>query len=421
MQQALTAHRQVATENRVVKSILVVDDSLAQRKILMAILGRWGYRVLEAASGAEALEVCDQLQPDLVISDWLMPGMSGLEFCLEFKSMPRDKYGYFILVTSKSGKEDIAKGLDAGADDFVTKPVDPSELRARIAAGDRILRMERELTEKNQMISSTLDEVQRLHDALSKDLLQAKEFQQSLIREHYRDFGAAELSLILRSSGPVGGDLVGMFPIPDGKVGFYGIDVSGHGISSALMTARLAGYLSAGTPDQNIAFRQTETGEYVLRSPAETIRVLNNLVLQEMSTEHYFTLLLAIYDPVDGRVTMSQAGHPYPLVQHACGRVELVGPGGVPVGLIENATYEDFDITLAPGDRVLVYSDGIVEQPDKSGSFTGDGWLCQVMANLAEQRGGACLDAVMAQLEDYAKTKVFEDDASAILLEVKPT
>ena len=137
----------------------------------------------------------------------MMPGMTGPEFCREFRQMTRDSYGYFILLTSKSEKDAIAHGLDAGADDFLTKPVNAGELRARISAGERILRMERELTEKNRLISSTLDELQAVYDSLDNDLIEAKKLQQSLVSDRYRDFGSAEVSMLLQSCGHVGGDL----------------------------------------------------------------------------------------------------------------------------------------------------------------------------------------------------------------------
>ena len=171
--------------------VLVVDDSRLQRRILTASLTRWGYRVSEASTGQEALDTCRRDPPDLVISDWMMPGMDGLEFCQAFRRMPRDDYSYFILLTSKSEKEAVALGLDCGADDFLTKPVNPVELRARISAGARIIDMQRQLTEKNRLIRSTLHELQALYDALDSDLIEAKKLQQSLVRERHRDFGAA--------------------------------------------------------------------------------------------------------------------------------------------------------------------------------------------------------------------------------------
>ncbi|MEO5614655.1 MAG: response regulator, partial [Cypionkella sp.] len=95
-------------------------------------LSRWGYQVTEAASGDEALALCLLQDFDIVLSDWMMPGMTGLEFCKAFRALPREGYGYFILLTSKSEKAEIADGLENGADDFLTKPVSADELRARL-------------------------------------------------------------------------------------------------------------------------------------------------------------------------------------------------------------------------------------------------------------------------------------------------
>ncbi|MDF1668059.1 MAG: fused response regulator/phosphatase [Roseovarius sp.] len=408
-------------EGAVIRDVLVVDDSRLQRKILSASLKKWGFCVREADDAAMALKMCEDVPPDLVLSDWMMPGMNGLEFCRAFRAMPRERYGYFILLTSKSEKNEIANGLDAGADDFLTKPVNAPELRARIAAGERILQMERELGDKNRLIKSTLDELQKLYDSLDNDLIEAKKLQQSLVSDKYRDFGYAEVSLLLQSSGHVGGDLVGMFPINDTRVGIYGIDVSGHGISSALMTARLAGYLSASAPDQNVALVKSAFGGYTSRPPAETIATLNQLILEEMETELYFTLLLAEVHLDTGRVIMAQAGHPSPAIQRANGTVEIDGPGGLPVGLIEGATYDQFEVTLHPGDRLLIQSDGMVECADLDGNLLGEDGLARILASLKQTRGRACLESIIWKLNEYASDRDFDDDVSAVLLEFKPS
>ncbi len=408
-------------KNSAIRSVLVVDDSRAQRRILCACLQRWGFAVREAESGIEALEICRDHPPDLVLSDWMMPGMDGLDFCREFRATPRDSYGYFILLTSKSGKEEIAHGLDAGADDFLTKPVNASELRARIAAGDRILRMEREVNEKNRLVKSTLDELQSLYDALDSDLIEAKKLQQSLVSDRYRDFGPADVSLLLRSSGHVGGDLVGFFPIGATRVGLYGIDVSGHGISSALMTARLAGYLSAVTPDQNLALRRMPDGSFVSKPPSETLAALNQLILNEMETEHYFTMLLADVDLASGKVIMAQAGHPYPAIQRANGQVEFIGDGGLPVGLIDGAEYRDFEVSMAPGDRLMIHSDGVVECAAPDATLLDDQGLAQILRELRQTRGMACLESLIWKLVEFAQNDDLADDVSAVLLEFKPS
>jgi sigma-B regulation protein RsbU (phosphoserine phosphatase) len=401
----------------VMQLAMVVDDSKLQRRILSASLKKWGFEVVEASSGPDAIEKCKERLPDLVLSDWVMPGMSGLQFCREFRMLSETQYGYFILLTSKSEKAEVAKGLDSGADDFLSKPVDVDELRARISAGERILEMQRQLIDKNLIITHTLDELQRVYDLLDKDLIEAKKLQQSLVRERTRDFDGGKLSLLLRSSGHVGGDLVGFFPVNDTKLGLFGIDVSGHGISSALMTARLAGYLSAAVPDQNIALVSCADGTFSMRPPDEVVRELNALVLSEMETEHYFTLLMAEVDLDTGNVLICQAGHPHPVVQRRDGQIEQDGLGGFPVGLLAGVEYEKFQVNLSPGDRLLILSDGVTECPDPSGIMIEEEGLAEMLFELRDVTGPPLLEAIVWKLSEFAGHADFPDDVSGILFE----
>ncbi len=231
-----------------------------QLKIVSSMLKRWGFEVLQAESGEAALEICKRDAPDVILSDWMMPGMDGPEFCRRFRDLPGDGYGYFILLTSKSEKEAVAHGLDAGADDFLTKPVHAEELRARINAGARVVSMERELSDKNRVISETLAKLQAVYDAIDADLRQARRIQEALVPERVGVFGTSRMSLLLKPCGHVGGDLVGMFSPDAEHIGAYSIDVSGHGITSALVTARVAGYLSSAYPDQNLALDRGPAG-----------------------------------------------------------------------------------------------------------------------------------------------------------------
>lgn len=417
--QNLRSQIQAIPERGVVNNVLIVDDSRAQRRILSSYLGRWGYHVYEAGTGEEALELCQTEVIDLIVSDWMMPGMNGLEFCQAFRGLDRAHYGYFILLTSKSEKAEVAQGLDGGADDFLTKPVAGDELLARIRAGERILRMERELTEKNRLVSSTLSEISDLYDALDRDLIEARKLQQSLVRERYRDFETATVSMLLRPSGHVGGDLVGFFPINDRQIGIFSIDVSGHGVASALMTARLAAYLTGSTPDQNIAIRLSETGDFVAANPSDVAAALNTLMLREMDTDLYFTMLLGHFDRVTGEFVMTQCGHPSPVVQKSDGTIEFVGDGGLPIGLIPNAAYEDVSVTLTPGDRIFVFSDGVTECPDGHDGMLGEEGLVNLLHKSSGETGNAFFETLMWDLSDYNQEQDFPDDISAILLEHK--
>ncbi len=397
--------------------VLIVDDSKLHRRILSSSVKRWGFKVFEAASGEEAIKICDSIAPDIVISDWMMPGMNGLEFCDAFRMITTDRYGYFILLSSKGEKNEVAMGLEAGADDFLTKPVDANELRARIAAGERILRMQRELTEKNRLITDTLSELQRLYVSLDNDLLEAKKLQQSLVKDKYKSFVTGEVSLLLQSSGHVGGDLVGYFPAGENHLGLFSLDVSGHGISSALMTARLAGYLSAFAPDQNVALTRAADGAYNFLPPERVIAALNELVLDEMETEHYFTLMLADVNLATGHVRMSQAGHPHPAIQRADGRIEQNGPGGFPVGLLPGISFTQFEAQLEPGDRLFLLSDGITECPAKDGNMLEEAGLGRLLTELKDTTGPAVFEAMLRKLANFSGTQDFPDDVSGVMFE----
>ncbi|WP_295534075.1 SpoIIE family protein phosphatase [uncultured Thioclava sp.] len=389
------------------RRVLVVDDSRMQRRILTAQLSRSGYEVIEAASAEEALPICAKCEPDIVISDWMMAGMNGPDFCRAFRQMTRSSYGYFILLTSKTDKTDVSHGLESGADDFLSKPVNGEELRARLVAGRRILAMQEELSAKNALLRAS-------QDAIERDLQEARKLQQSLVRERHRSFGSAEVALMLRPAGHVGGDLVGFFPINARRVGLYGIDVSGHGITSAVMMARLAGYLSGAMPAQNIAMVESEFGIYEGRPPAELAEMLNELVLEEMQTESYFTLVYSDIDLVTGRVELVQAGHPYPVVQRQSGDIEFLGEGGLPVGLIPGARYRSINTVLAPGDRLILLSDGMTEATNRAGKMIDHAGLSAIFTKFAQLRGRAFLDAVFWDLENYTDAQM-EDDVSAVI------
>ena len=400
------------------RHVLVVDDSRAQRHILSMQLRRWGYRVTESESAEGALGLCATEDFDIVISDWMMPGMTGLEFCARFRTLGRENYGYFVLLTSKSETTEIADGLEAGADDFLAKPVAGNELRARLRAGERMLAMQAEVLAKNKVIVTTLTELQKLYDSLDRDLIEARKLQQTLIRDRVRDYGWAKASLMLRNSGRVGGDLVGSFRVDDNRVAVYSIDVSGHGVASAMMTARLAGFLTGSSPEQNLAFQNGPAGGQILLPPEDVAERFNRLMLEEIQAEQYFTMVFAVVDRAAGRLSLVQAGHPHPMLIRASGDVLRLGDGGLPIGLIANATYDRQEVTVAPGDRLVLVSDGFTECPLPGGGDFGEEGLTESLHRSAGMAGADILEALAWDLAQKSGLEVFPDDLSGVVLDL---
>lgn len=406
-----------AQDTDTLPQVLVVDDSRAQRRVLALQLARWGYSVTEAASGEEAMALVAQTDFGLILSDWMMPGMTGLEFCKAYRALPREFYGYFILLTSKTEKTEVADGLENGADDFLSKPVSFDELRARLRAGQRILSMQAELVEKNRMVGAALGQLQKVYDSLDRDLIEARKLQQTLVRDRFRDFGAARVSLMLRPSGHVGGDLVGSFPIDSRRLAVYSVDVSGHGVASAMMTARLAGLLSGSSPDQNIALRQMPDGSRGAYSPEEVAARLNRVMIEDIQVDQYFTMAYAEVDLTSGATRMVQAGHPYPLVLSPGGATRVLGMGGMPIGLIEGAEFALTEFRLVPGERLVILSDGVTECQDATAAELGTEGLQRLLAKNETMPSPTLLEALIWDLSAFAGRDDFADDVSGLIVD----
>lgn len=147
--------------------ILIAEDDATSRRLLESTLARCGYEVIAASDGSEAWDLLQQPDPPrLAILDWMMPGRDGIDICRELRRESRPFYVYVLLVTTKTRTEDIVFGLEAGADDYLTKPYDPHELRCRVKSGERLLGLEGALARKVQELQEALSHVKQLQGLL---------------------------------------------------------------------------------------------------------------------------------------------------------------------------------------------------------------------------------------------------------------
>ena len=385
------------------RTVLLADADGGHRRMMRSHLERAGYEVTEAGDGATALTLCRQREPDLILSDWMLPVLSGLDLCRAHRGLERQGYGYFILLAARSDSDDIAMGLRAGADDFLIKPIAEAELLARIIAAERVLDMRDSLDAANQELHQTLDALRATQDQMNNDLREARKLQQGLVRERQRRFGPMRVSLLMRPAGMIGGDLVGFHQLDTETVGLHAVDVSGHGVASALLTARLAAQIDALAQGRRL-------------TPRQVVAALNDMMLDGPLSDSYLTMVYAQLHLPTGRVRLVQAGHPHPVVQRSDGTILQLGHGGLPVGVIAGARFDEIDVVLEPGDRMLIVSDGITDVVNRKGEMLGDEGLRTVLRLNAPLSGFSLLESMSWSVSEFSNGER-ADDSSALLLE----
>ncbi|KAA3621346.1 MAG: fused response regulator/phosphatase [Proteobacteria bacterium] len=386
--------------------ILVVDDTLSVRLVLASLLRKWGHEIVEAADGEAAWRILENDPVRLVISDWMMPELDGPGLCRRIRGADFDEYIYIILLTSRDDESDLVEGMSAGADDFVTKPFSRNELEVRIKAGIRVLELQARLARNNRELSEALGIVRR-------DLEAAARTQFNLLPESAARFGSARFDWLYCPSTYIGGDFIGYFALDDHRVAFYIIDVSGHGVPSALISATLSKYI---TPDFcRHAARDIAAGDD--DAPARVVSLLNREFQNHGDDDFYFTMLYGVHDHRNGETRLCQAAHPCPLLLRRDGQVRELGDGGMPVAMLDFASYESFGVTLQPGDRLILYSDGVTECASQSGELYGEERFRAFLSRNFQSASSDILDTLRTELEHWSGGEGFGDDVSVLALE----
>ena len=368
-----------------------------------------GYRIKEAPDGRAALDMLSRQDFNLVITDWMMPRMDGITLIRAIRARASNSYVYCIMLTASSDFDTLVSAMEAGVDDFLAKPLHAVELGARLRAAERVLALEsglalrnRRLAEANAQFESEL----RMARALQIDALPLP-----------AQFDSLRFDGMLEASSYVGGDSYDFFTLGPGYVGFHLIDVSGHGVAAAMLAFNVQHQLLAAS--QQLAASMLAAGAGVEAAAIAVVSELNRRMLQMHEADHYLTMVYGIADLKTAAVALVQAGHPPPLLaKPGSDRFLPIGDGGLPVGILPEAEYEAHLVSLAPGARLVLYSDGVTECEDAGGQNFG---IARLQALLAQQSGqplAASRPALLAALHSWCEGDSFDDDVSFLVLEV---
>ena len=331
--------------------VLIAEDAAVMRLKLKRFLEQeMGVEVIVAEDGDQAWDIFREEDVRFVISDWMMPGYDGPELCQRIRGLSGRPYTYFILVTSKTEKEDLLEGMASGADDYVTKPYDEAELKSRVTAGFRVVQLEQTLAEKTVQLEEALHSASLVQQRMLPD--------RNRLAALKHEYG---LDVVYRyvSSESVGGDVLGMTEKQDGVLALFLADVSGHGIAASMAAVSLQTYLFT-------LLRETD-------NPLEIAKRTNAFCSQELPEHLYATFVYLYLDTRLGSGWVLVAGHPPVLHLMSDGRAILHESAIPPMGLFDELP-DDISVdefALAPGERFLVYTDGVIETRDSAGRFFG--------------------------------------------------
>lgn len=398
--------------------ILIAEDERITRATLARHLTAWGHDVVAAEDGQDAWEkFCADGKFDIVITDWEMPRVSGVEFVTRIRAGPCDAYTYVIMLTSRQEKSDIVGGIEAGADDYVSKPFDQNELRVRLLAGERIVRLERALQRQNAELRDANERIRFGLDAAAR-------VQQSMLPR--RDVVTPHVCTAWRyvPTDELAGDAIGLHLLDDRYLVAYVLDVSGHGVPAALLSVTAMHALEPDPAEtsllRDVAARGDGQSFGTVQRPARIAAELNRRFRAAETDGRFLTMALCVLDTFDGRMQLTSAGHPTPLLLRGRESIAVPDAGGLPIAIFEVADYADELMQLRPGDRLCLFSDGIHEQtggPSDVEEPFGFERLKESVASRVDQSLKQVVDGVVDDLTNWAGSQSFTDDVSVALIE----
>jgi sigma-B regulation protein RsbU (phosphoserine phosphatase) len=379
-------------------ALLIVDDNEDNRYTLTRRLQREGYsNFTTAADGEQALELLGKQRFDLVLLDVMMPGLNGYEVLQRMHADSRLRHVPVIMISALDEIDSVIRCIELGAEDYLSKPFNPTLLRARVGAS----------LEKKRM----RDEIVSYLDQIECELQAARQIQLSMVPTEFLDptpERPVEVYATLEPARRVGGDLYDFFWGEDGRMYFVVADVSDKGAPAALFMARTK------TMIRLVSTLYRLPGG-VRMEPHQIIEKVNEGLSLENEQGMFVTVFLGILDPATSTLSFSNAGHNLPYLLRASDGVSaLNGARGKPLGIRPTFTYQSESLKLAPGDGLFVYTDGITEALNAANELFSEERLEQALKPLAAASASDVVSGVMERVRAFAANAVQADDIAAM-------
>ena len=397
------------------QTILAVDDDVDILDLLEISLDSDGYNVITAVNGLDAIEKAKSHVPDLILLDLMMPKMDGFEVIGNLRSNSQTRAIPVIMLTARALINEKLQGLDAGADDYITKPFDLKELTARIKA---VLGRTQPTKYINPLIGAMGDWFSETGvEQLAAHLKTAATIQQRLLPQAPPNLPGFDISGVLRSSTSVSGDFYDFIPFDDGCLGIVIADVRGKGIPAALLMVMIRTAL-------RLVCRQES-------SPAAVIKSINDLLVIDTEPDLFATMVYGILDPKTLSFTYSNAGHCPPLHLKDTGvhkkrklgvkgtklKIHQLRTGGMVAGSFDFAEFENETVQLECGDTILFYTDGFTEaERETDGAFYGEERLLDVIRSSKNLSAEMICKTIEDNLVDFIGRKQQTDDLTLVVL-----
>jgi sigma-B regulation protein RsbU (phosphoserine phosphatase) len=396
--------------------ILVVEEDRTSQNLLRTWLEEWSHSVTTSENGQQASELLTSGEFDLVLSNWTLKELDGLGLCRLIRQSLGPDYLYVILYTSTTIEPDYVSGMDAGADDFISNPFDAARLRVRIRAAERILSLQHALAEQNESLNTLNEKLASAFAAIESDLQAASTLQLSLLPTVSDIHPRFSLDWLVLPSSFLAGDNLNYFMMQDRYLVFYHLDVAGHGIPSALLSVTLNQLLSPQPGSPMVRFDPKLELKRIV-PPVEVVSELNRRF--QPQGDGYFTMIYGVLDTETCEIRLCQAGHPSALKIDASRSITTVGDGGFPVGLWPDMTYDETTTTLKPGERLVLYSDGILECTNlDEARYSLEQLKHQIVSN-ADAPIKDVLLAIRKDLEQWSQGRDYPDDISILIIDSK--